>query len=62
MGVSGLTTFLREGRNSLATSLVVEHLIQQQGRTPDQEDAAERRQREIEPLEDEIPLVIDAWG
>ncbi|KAJ9122317.1 hypothetical protein QFC22_001738 [Naganishia vaughanmartiniae] len=61
MGVSGLTTFLREGRNSLATSLVVEQRIQQQDHAADEEGNGKRRQ-EIEPSEDEIPLVIDAWG
>lgn len=62
MGVSGLATFLREGRNSLATSLVVEHQIQQQGLVALDEEEAEKRRQEIEPLEDELPLVIDAWG
>jgi hypothetical protein len=59
MGVSGLTTFLREGRNSLATSLVVERPISQDD--PDIEDRQHRRGN-LEPREDEIPLVIDAWG
>lgn len=59
MGVSGLTTFLREGRNSLATSLVVERPLSQND--PDIEDRQQRRGT-LEPREDEIPLVIDAWG
>ncbi|KAJ9100588.1 hypothetical protein QFC21_003632 [Naganishia friedmannii] len=61
MGVSGLATFLREGRNSLATSLVVEQRIQQKDRAAEEQEAGKRK-REMEPLEDEIPLVIDAWG
>jgi hypothetical protein len=59
MGVSGLTTFLREGRNSLASSLVVERQIAQDN--PDDEERQHRRGT-LEPREDEIPLVIDAWG
>lgn len=59
MGVSGLTTFLREGRNSLATFLVVERQIAHDD--PDLEDRQQRRGT-LEPREDEVPLVIDAWG
>lgn len=58
MGVAGLTTFLREGRNSLATSLVLERPLSQDS---DDADDAEH-QRVLEPRENEIPLVIDAWG
>lgn len=58
MGVAGLTTFLREGRNSLSTSLVLERQLSQD--LDDADDA--EHQRVLEPRENEIPLVIDAWG
>jgi hypothetical protein len=58
MGVSGLTTFLREGRNSLATNLVIERQLQQDL----SEEEKTEHQRILEPRDDEIPLVIDAWG
>jgi hypothetical protein len=59
MGVSGLTTFLREGRTSLATSLVVERQVAHDA--PEIDDKQQRKVT-LEPREDEIPLVIDAWG
>lgn len=58
MGVSGLTTFLREGRNSLGTNLVIERQLQQDY---SEKEKAEH-QRILEPQDEEIPLVIDAWG
>ncbi|GHJ87265.1 hypothetical protein NliqN6_3667 [Naganishia liquefaciens] len=58
MGVAGLTTFLREGRNSLATSLVLERRLCLE---PEDTENAEH-QRVLEPRENEIPLVIDGWG
>lgn len=59
MGVSGLTTFLREGRNSLATSLVIERQIASDDAYDDDQ---QQRRGILEPREDEISLVIDAWG
>ena len=58
MGVSGLTTFLREGRNSLST------VHRQVGKIEDPLVSGHYySSADSPPLESEwIPLVVDAWA
>jgi len=57
MGVSGLTTFLREGRNSLST------VHRQVGKVEDPLASGHYCSTENQSEESEwLPLVVDAWA